>query len=180
MTGDDGGTFSDLVRQARRAANLSQEELAARAGLSARGISDLERGVIRTPHKDTIELLADALNLSAGDRRRWEHARRATSRQEPRSHHERINAANRAVARLPVRLTSFVGREPELNDLQALLSQPAVRLVTVIGPGGIGKTSLAVQAATGLEATYQDGTQFISVAAVSDPALVATTMISAL
>src|SRR5215470_9949050 len=56
--------FSTLLKHYRRAAGLSQEMLAARAGLSARAISDLERGINRTPRYATLELLASALSLS--------------------------------------------------------------------------------------------------------------------
>src|SRR5690348_15032175 len=57
-------TFGDLLRRHRVLGGLSQEELAEQAGLSARAISDLERGVKRTPRRDTVQLLLDALALS--------------------------------------------------------------------------------------------------------------------
>ncbi|MEX1158468.1 MAG: helix-turn-helix transcriptional regulator, partial [Thermomicrobiales bacterium] len=79
MATDERPDFGDLLRHARRATGLTQEELAERAGLSARGISDLERGVVHAPHRDTLELLADALDLSPDERRQWEQARRRLS-----------------------------------------------------------------------------------------------------
>jgi transcriptional regulator with XRE-family HTH domain len=57
--------FGEILRRLRTAVALSQEELAARSGLSTRGISDLERGVRRAPHLETVRLLADALGLAA-------------------------------------------------------------------------------------------------------------------
>src|SRR3954447_7739596 len=60
--------FGDLLRRARVAAGLTQEELAERAGLSARGISDLERGARGLPRKDTLQLLLQALDLSSAER----------------------------------------------------------------------------------------------------------------
>jgi class 3 adenylate cyclase/WD40 repeat protein len=68
--------FAELLRRARRAAGVTQEELAERAGLSARAISALERGVNRAPRRDTLDMLADALGLDAAERRRWERLRR--------------------------------------------------------------------------------------------------------
>ena len=56
-------TFAGVLRKLRTDARLTQEELAAAAGLSLRAVSDLERGVVTTPHKDTVRLLADALHL---------------------------------------------------------------------------------------------------------------------
>ena len=61
-------TFATLLRRYRQAAGLSQEELAERAGLSARTVGDLERGGSHAPRKDTIELLAQALDLDAPER----------------------------------------------------------------------------------------------------------------
>ena len=84
MAGDDGLPFSSLLRAARRDAGLTQEELAERAGLSERAISDLERGVNRAPRKDTLDLLASALDLCSDERRRWDRERRRLSSQSPR------------------------------------------------------------------------------------------------
>src|SRR5687767_2553305 len=117
---DDAATFGDLLRRARHAAGLSQEELAEQAGLSVRGISDLERGVNRTPREATLEMLATALGLSADERREWERARRRVASLSTPSA-AIVAATNRATAALPARLTTFVGRGQEIADLQTLL-----------------------------------------------------------
>ncbi len=180
MTGDDEATIGALVRQARRAANLSQEELAARAGLSARGISDLERGVIRMPHQDTLELLISALDLSDEDRRAWEHARRQVVQQARAAQRRARGTAGNLRPTLPTRLTSFIGRERDLTALAELLGQPSVRLVTVTGPGGVGKTSLVVQVAQQVHDAFPDGVVFVALQMLSDPQLVAGTIAQAL
>src|SRR5215213_3877342 len=64
----DAPVFADLLRQHRLAAGLTQEELAEQAGMSTRGISDLERGARSHPHRETLRLLADALGLSGAER----------------------------------------------------------------------------------------------------------------
>jgi predicted ATPase/transcriptional regulator with XRE-family HTH domain len=180
MASDVVATFGDLLRRARRAAGLSQEELAARAGLSVRGISDLERGVNQTPRKDTLDMLADALGLSPEDRRAWELARRQFSdRPMSRQNTDRV-ASSQPAGGLPSRLTTFVGREREIASLQKLLVRPETRLVTVTGPGGIGKTSLAIQVATEVAGSYRDGARFVSLAPVRDPSLVATAIATGL
>lgn len=74
---DASPTFGSLLRRHRTAAGLTQEALAERAGLSARGISDLERGERERPHFDTVELLAAALGLSDRDRAAFVAAARA-------------------------------------------------------------------------------------------------------
>ena len=60
--------FSALLRHYRRARRLTQEDLAGRAGVSVHAVSDLERGVYLTPHQSTVDLLADALELSVPER----------------------------------------------------------------------------------------------------------------
>src|SRR5713101_9500547 len=79
---------------------------------------------------------------------------------------------------LLVPLTSFIGRERELADVQRLLS--TARLVTITGPGGVGKTSLALQVARELGDTFAGGAHFISLAAITDPTLVIPTIAQAL
>jgi len=73
---------------------------------------------------------------------------------------------------LPVQLTPVIGREKEVWELTALLRRPDVRLVTLTGPGGTGKTRLALQAAAELVDDYPDGVWFVPLAAITDPALV--------
>ena len=61
--GEDGGAFGSHLRSARRAAGLSQQELAERAGLSVRTIGNMERGASKWPYRDSLHRLADALSL---------------------------------------------------------------------------------------------------------------------
>ena len=64
MTTGSAQRFGDLLRRSRLAAGLTQEELAAQAGLSVRGLSDLERGARLAPRRETVQLLSAALHLS--------------------------------------------------------------------------------------------------------------------
>jgi predicted ATPase/DNA-binding CsgD family transcriptional regulator len=77
---------------------------------------------------------------------------------------------------LPTSLTSLLGRERETATLHGLLRQPEVRLVTITGPGGVGKTSLALQVAHELQDAFTDGVFFISLAAITDSTLVIPTI----
>jgi predicted ATPase/DNA-binding winged helix-turn-helix (wHTH) protein/tRNA A-37 threonylcarbamoyl transferase component Bud32 len=81
---------------------------------------------------------------------------------------------------LPVQRTGFVGRQKEVAAAKDLLLRPDVRLVTVTGPGGIGKTRLAVQVATGLVERFPGGTHFIPLASLSDPDLIASVIVQTL
>jgi len=77
---------------------------------------------------------------------------------------------------LPTSLTPLLGREQETTSLRQLLRRPEVRLVTITGPGGVGKTSLALQVAHELQDTFADGVFFISLAPISDPTLIVPTI----
>src|SRR5262249_19098372 len=155
-------SFGDLLRRYRTAAGLTQEALAERAGLSARGVQDLERGLRRSPHPDTTRRLADA--LGSGDAERAEllalgRAALSTSRGSAVTGGPEIS--------LPLPLTSFVGRTEELSEIQRLLS--TMRLLTLTGAGGIGKTRLALEAARRIESEYSDGARLVELAALADP-----------
>src|SRR5215217_3032722 len=131
--------FGDLLRQLRSAAALSQESLAERAGLSKRGISDLERGARLTPRLETVRLLADGLALVECERADLLAAARPAALRASLS-----EPASPIPVSLPVPLTRLIGREMEFATLQAKLQHADVRWLTLTGPGGVGKTRLAV------------------------------------
>jgi eukaryotic-like serine/threonine-protein kinase len=136
MLEEDGrvGEFADLLRDARLSAKLTQEQLAERSGLSVRGISDLERGIRRTPRRDTIHLLAAALDLSTEQRQFWEQAR---SRQTV------LQSSNKVALR---QSTVLFGREAEQKALRAGIDNALHfrrQLILLAGEPGIGKTRLA-------------------------------------
>jgi len=168
--------FGTLLKQYRVAAGLSQEALAERAKLSTRGVQDIERGVNRTPHLHTVELLADALQLTAGERIALEagvNRRRGPSRSSSVVIDTRLH-------NLPAPLTTFVGREEEIDQARALLRRPMTRLVTITGPGGVGKSRLALEVATGLLDIFADGIFVVSLAPLRDAALVPSAIAQAL
>jgi predicted ATPase/transcriptional regulator with XRE-family HTH domain len=132
-------TFAELLVELRLARGLSQEALATRAAVSVRAISDLERGTTRRPQRETVRALADALALDAAERDRFASA----ARQAPPSSASRRGSRPRPS--LPAPVSSIVGRDADLRAVVRLIRDPAVRLVTVTGPGGVGKTRLAVE-----------------------------------
>jgi predicted ATPase/serine/threonine protein kinase len=83
-------------------------------------------------------------------------------------------------ANLPVQRTGFVGREREVAAAKELLLRQDVRLLTVTGPGGIGKTRLAVQVASGLVERFPGGTHFVPLSSLGDPGLIASVIVQTL
>ena len=170
--------FGTLLRGFRLTAGLSQEALAERAGLSAHGVSALERGYRRTPQRGTLALLAAALALSDEQRRELEAAaaRWVLLRDGDRASVLVGPWPDTPNSSLPLSLASFVGREREIDEIATLVRDH--RLVTLTGTGGVGKTQTALQVATALRDA--GAVWFIGFASISDPSLVPAAIASAL
>jgi predicted ATPase/DNA-binding CsgD family transcriptional regulator len=77
---------------------------------------------------------------------------------------------------LPIQLTSLIGREQEITTLRQLLQRPELRLVTITGPPGVGKTSLALAVAHTVQDVFADGVFYVSLAPINDPTLIIQTI----
>ena len=165
-------SFGGLLRQLRDDAGLTQEELAEAASLSARSVSDLERGVNLTARHDTARLLAGALGLSGPQRALFEAAARGrVAAGEVLAAGE--GAAAAATRTLPRDIASFTGRAAELAQLAAAVTGAAapgggaggargvVGIHAIGGMAGVGKTAFAVHAAHRLAGGFPDGQFFL-------------------
>ena len=133
-------SFGDLLRRHRKIAGLTQEELAAQAGMSAHGIADLEAGRRRSPRKDTIELLAAALGLTGQGRTAFEVA----ARQKPLTAPSATVDIQRTGASQAAHL---VGRTAEVALIERHLAGSGPPLLVFAGEPGIGKSRLLREAA---------------------------------
>jgi predicted ATPase/DNA-binding CsgD family transcriptional regulator/DNA-binding XRE family transcriptional regulator len=161
--------FGALLRDYRAAAGLTQAELAERAGITVSAVGALERGERRHPYPPTARALADALHLTGAARDRFLAAAIRPARLAP----EPVTPPPSAV---PGFLTTFIGREAETAVVLQLLDRSDVRLLTLTGPGGVGKTRLAVQVAAEATPAFSDGVTFVSLATLRDATLVLPTI----
>src|SRR5260370_20548729 len=171
-------TFGTLLRHYRLAARLTQEALAERAHLSMRAISELERGTRHTPRHDTVARLAAALQLSAEEPQRLEE--NVSSVRRPVQTGGSVPSETGTLPRWPRLLTRLIGREREEAAAAHLLRKPEVRLLTLTGPAGVGKTRLALQLAESQQAASADGACCLSLAALQEPPLVLSSLAEAL
>jgi predicted ATPase/DNA-binding XRE family transcriptional regulator len=164
--------FGELLRRFRVASGFSQDELAERAGLSAHGISDLERGARNRPYPATVHRLSQALSLSETESAALQMAARPTV--VPTTDEGSVPLPGV----LPVSLSTFVGREREVADLRLLLG--TTRLLTLTGTGGVGKTRLALRLVSNLTSAAAVNLSLVELASLSDGALVDQTVLAAM
>lgn len=160
---DDERAIGGKVRTLRRAAGLSQAELAEAAGISERSVSDLERGLRMRVYPATARQLAAALGLQGAELAAFLVAASGDARLSP-SPLEPLPSTLRS--RLPLLSGALIGRDAEHGELMTLLRDRAGRLVTVVGPAGVGKTRLAIAAADAVRDSFGGAVQFVNLSAI--------------
>src|SRR5262249_6463921 len=144
-------------------------------------VSALESGARRAPYRQTVRMLADALGIGTEQREALTAAAvrpRAIARGARPGTDE--TPALSPAAGLPAGLTSFVGRADEVAALARIVRGPSVRLVTLTGVGGCGKTRLALEVARAASPAFTDGARLIELASVTEVALVPQALAAAL
>jgi predicted ATPase/transcriptional regulator with XRE-family HTH domain len=193
-------TFGQWLREQRKKRDLTQEMLAERIGCSIGAIQKIEVGA-RRPSRQVAELLAEVFGIPPTDLH--EFVRFARSREDlaepaqapaattPQSapleaapahqngHAEQASDAALPADNLPAQLTQLVGRDSEVADISGRLLREEVRLLTLTGAPGTGKTRLAIEVASNVKAHFE-AVCFVTLSAVSDPALVLPTVSRAL
>jgi predicted ATPase/DNA-binding XRE family transcriptional regulator len=165
-------TFGAQLKALRESAGFTQEELATIAGLSVQAVGALERGERRRPHVETVRALSAALDLSGATRDALVKSARAPARDAAATELGRVS--------LPLALTALLGRDTDLQTLRQWLADPTVRLVTLIGPGGVGKTRLALELSRAVAEERKTRVVFVPLADIRDPEFVAPAIAEAL
>jgi predicted ATPase/DNA-binding XRE family transcriptional regulator len=164
-------SLASSLRNLRRATGMTQEELAQRAGISARTVSDIERGLRSVVHGDTARRLSSALGLTGEGRDMFDalaRGRRIGGRPAP------------PASSIPEVPTPLLGRSRELQAITSTLAGHAARLLTLTGPGGIGKTRLAAEAARQARQSFGGGVYFVALGDLKDASLVGPELAKAL
>jgi len=166
------GSFGSQLKALREAAGYTQEELATIAGLSVHAVSALERGERRRPQVDTVRALSAALDLTGPTRDALLASARAPA------HAAAVDELSDGS--LPVPPTVLLGREADVQRLRTWLVDPAARLTTLIGPGGVGKTRLALELARAIAGEGSTRVVLASLTAIRHPGFVASAIAEAL
>ena len=166
------GPFAAQLKAFREAAGFTQEELATIAGLSVHAVSALERGQRRRPQAETVRALSAALDLSGESREALLGSARTPA---PAPAVDELSGAS-----VPLALTVLLGRDADVQTLRQWLADKAARLITLIGPGGVGKTRLAVELARAIAAEGTSRVVFVPLAATRNPAFVASAIAESL
>jgi predicted ATPase/DNA-binding CsgD family transcriptional regulator/transcriptional regulator with XRE-family HTH domain len=176
-------TFGRLLRRLRRAHDLTQEALAQQVYCALDTIKKLEAGV-RRPSRQLAAQLADCLGLVGDERAAFLAAARTLVPRVTEPETETTTPISSADVPSPrshsgnslYQPTPLIGREREIASVCALLRRADVRLLTLTGPGGTGKTRLALEVAAELADDFDDGVHFVNLAPISDDSLVAATI----
>jgi predicted ATPase/transcriptional regulator with XRE-family HTH domain len=178
--------FGEWLKRRRQDLDLTQEQLAKRVSCSVFAIRKMESGE-RHPSRQMARMMAQALDIPCDDHDNFIKAARGELSLErlaaltpaPASETRQDAQPSAPVTNLPRALTPFIGREPELAALSQLLQDPQCSLITIVGPGGIGKTRLAVEAARQSQERFPDGVWFVSLAPLNAPDLIVPTIAEA-
>src|SRR4029453_11361512 len=165
------GSFGAQLKALRDAAGFTQEDLATIAGLSVHAVSALERGERRRPHVETVRALSAALDLTGATR----DALFASARTQARDAADELSDVS-----LPLAPTVLLGRDADVHTLRGWLADDGARLITLTGPGGSGKTRLALELARAIAAEGATRVVFVPLAAIRNPSFVPSAIAEAL
>jgi predicted ATPase/DNA-binding XRE family transcriptional regulator len=171
-------SFGRWLRARRRALDLTQDDLARRVGCSTVTIRKLEADE-RRPSRQIAERLADGLKIMADERAAMITLARAEPNFDPpppETSERPLRILPQPPTNLPAPLTRLIGRKQDIAAVRNALLRGEARLLTLVGPPGIGKTRLSIAVAHDVQAAFAGGAYFVALAPLGDPALVLATI----
>lgn len=171
--------FGEWLKRQRKASGWTQEQLADKVGCSAIAIRKFESEE-RRPSEQIVERLAHIFYIPAKEQTAFLRFARGDWSSLPEIKIDSPWSQTGKYSNLPASLSSFIGREQQIADLTAYLQNPQARLVTLIGPPGIGKTRLSLETARNSIQYFKDGACFVPLAPLTDPHLIPVTILQAL
>jgi predicted ATPase/DNA-binding XRE family transcriptional regulator len=154
------------IKLRRKALDLTQDALARKIGYAVSTVRKIESGDLR-PSREVTERLAVCLEIPPADRATFVHIARVSSLLDPES--SPLAAAGTAYRPLPTNPIALIGREREISYVKRQLLQQDTRLITLLGPPGIGKSRLAIAVAGTLTAAFPDRICFVALETVTNP-----------
>lgn len=183
MTVIETFSFGEWVGERRKALDMAQRELALQAACAVATIKKIE-GDERRPSRELAGLLASALRVPSALQATFIECARGL---RPVDALAGVDAGQQSSAsqpavlvNLPVQSTPFIGRQVELAQIRDYLADENCRLLTLVGSGGAGKTRLALETARALRANFADDVLFVSLASITDAALIPGVIANAL
>ena len=182
---DSQVSFGFWLEKRRKALDLTREELAQKVGCSISTLRKIESDE-RRPSKQLAELMADMLDIRTDERAtflriaRGELAVERMKSSPPLPDLSLLQSFEEFLKQIPVPPTPLIGREPELIALREMIHEPQCRLITLFGPGGIGKTRLAIETAIQQNREYSQAVAFVSLASLSSVSLIVHSIADAL
>ncbi len=161
-------SFGEWLRKQRRTLDLTRKALANQVGCAEVTVRRIEAGTLK-PSRELANIFLEKLGIPEINRPQWILFARGLSGLPPQT----IPSSSKPITNLPSPLTSFIGREKEQSDITGLLGKH--RLVTLTGPGGVGKTRLSLKVGKQILENYRDGVWLVELAPVLDPLLVPRT-----
>ena len=175
-------SFGEWLRRQRGALGVTQKQLANQIGCSEITLRKLEAEE-RRPSEQMIERISLIFNIPKSEQKdflrfargNWEAVPSPVEEIYPWKKEEKTTPSN-----LPASINSFIGRQKELADISSYLQRDNIRIVTLIGPPGIGKTRISLEVSRTSFANFPDGVFFVALAPLDNPQLISSTILQAL
>lgn len=172
-------SFREWLKRQRKALGMTQEQLGRQVFCSTSALKKIEAG-LRRPSLQVVERLAEIFNIPANEIMAFTRFARggewSAEFSRPIGNASWYTSPKTTSSNIPATVTSLIARENEITEIQAYLQKEDIRLLTLIGPPGIGKTRLGIETARTLLPNFTSGVYFVALAPLENSSLLAATI----